>query len=114
MPIHDPLPERFGRSSAAETGDAPATPAPAAPGGKQMSAAMLREWVRAAQPGARAIYAVGHFVDQFAARDVAELARRLGPNGSGHIRLHLKRNAKGSIDYLAYRTARPVPKGMAL
>ena len=99
MPIPDPIPEK--------------TEAPGAPPPHSMDARRLRDWVRAAKPGARIVYARGACLDLSAAPGVAELARDLA--AAELVRLHLKRPARGApIDYLMIRCRRPMPKGMAL
>lgn len=118
MPIHDPLPTRadladtMQRAAAAEYGGDGADPVPAFP---RMTCARLREWVKAARPGARIVYARGRFVDEHADVAMCRLAGALGPRGSGYLSLHLTRPGPGQpIDYLAVRTKRPVQPGAVL
>lgn len=104
MPIHDPVPT--------PALDDEGEPVPAF---ARMSCARLREWVKAARPGARIVYARGHFVDQHADTAMCRLAGELGPRGSGYLSLHLTRPGPGKpIDYLAVRTKRPVLPGAVL
>ena len=105
MPRPDPTPPRAGDP------DAQASASPDMP---RMTEAKLRDWVRQAQPGARVVYASGAFVDQFVDKALPRLAHKLCVE-DGLLRLHLKRRARGGpIDYLAYRTKKPVLPGMTL
>lgn len=105
MPIHDPIPPHAGDCGDGER--ASAFP--------RLTPRRLREWVRGARPGARIVYSRGSFVDQHADRDMVVLARKLGPNGDNYLRLHLSRPKPGGpIDYLAVRTAKPIPPGVDL
>ena len=85
-----------------------------------ITAARLREWVRAAQPGARLIYARGAASRISCGPQVADEVQRLGPGGAdscGAVRTGLELvTAHFSRDpvtregqYLVQRTRRPVP-----
>ena len=99
MPIPDPTPTRSGDADVAGP-----------PPFRRLSPAQLREWVRAAKPGARIVYSRGSFVGQHIDREVVELVRAL--HHGGFIRMHLSRPERGApIDYLAIRRQRPMLAG---
>ncbi|MCT2398504.1 hypothetical protein [Novosphingobium mangrovi (ex Huang et al. 2023)] len=78
---------------------------------RPLSCAELRDWVRAAQPGARKIYGHGACASVCCSKPVRELVMDLA--GKGYLTPHTMRLGGEKVQ-IVQRTRRPLLKGAAL
>lgn len=89
-----------------------------------LNPARLREWVIAAKPGARLIYARGPSCVLGCSAAVRDFVQRLSGGcsddqgrtveGLNLVTAHFQRGTGGEGQYLIQRTQRPVPRGFVL